>query len=140
MFPELDKISLRIRFKKLRGSLAEYDDRSRRIDIDPRPFQRDATNLLPSVLGHETMHAVQHIDRSVPYGERSCDIFTLARLPDNFFPTVRDFYVKVPQRVLSHPSLIRETAKKAIAMRAAGTRRYIIWFEKELRKISLMQN
>src|SRR2546425_110491 len=72
LFPELESVSLRISVKKLRGSVAEYDHRSLRIDIDPRHFERDTNNLLPSVLAHETMHAVQHIDRSIPFGERSC--------------------------------------------------------------------
>ena len=137
LFPELEGVSLRIRMKKLRGSVAEYDHRSLRIDIDPRHFEQDANNLLPSVLAHETMHAVQHIDRRVPYGERSCDVYTLARLPDEFFPRIKDFYVKVPQKVLSRqPGLIRETANKAIQLRAMGMRNYIVWFEKELEKIS----
>lgn len=38
---------------------------------------------LPSryVIGHELMHLVQSKDGSIPFTERSCDIFTLARLP-----------------------------------------------------------
>ena len=70
LFPELSDIILRVRMKKLRRAIAEYDHRALRIDIDPRPFNPDHQNLLPSVLAHETMHAVQHFDRTIPYGER----------------------------------------------------------------------
>jgi len=136
LFPELSDVTLRIRMKRLRRAIAEYDHRSLRIDIDPRPFNPDHQNLLPSVLAHETMHAVQHFDRTVPYGERSCDIFMLARLPSNMYPKNRDFYVKVPQRVMSSPERIRETAKKALELRAKGMRNYIVWFETELKTIA----
>jgi hypothetical protein len=137
MFPELGGISLRIRMKRLRRALAEYDYRSLRIDIDPSKFEPDPYNLLPSVLSHETMHALQHIDRTIPYGERSCDLYTLARLPDEMFPRTRDFYVKVPQKILSlRPDLIRITAKEALDNRSKGVRNYIVWFENKLRRIS----
>jgi len=136
LFPELSDVTLRIRMKRLRRAIAEYDHRTLRIDIDPRPFNPDHQNLLPSVLAHETMHAVQHFDRTVPYGERSCDIFMLARLPSNMYPKNRDFYVKVPQRVMSSPERIRETAKKALELRAKGMRNYIVWFETELKTIA----
>jgi len=136
LFPELSDVTLRIRMKRLRRAIAEYDHRSLRIDIDPRPFNPDHQNLLPSVLAHETMHAVQHFDRTVPYGERSCDIFMLARLQSNMYPKNRDFYVKVPQRVMSSPERIAETAKKALELRAKGMRNYIVWFETELETIA----
>src|ERR1039458_4386353 len=132
LFPELNDVTLRIRMKKLRKAIAEYDHRTLRIDIDPRPFNPDHQNLLPSVLAHETMHAVQHFDRTIPYGERSCDIFMLARLPTTLYPKNRDFYVKISQRVVSSPERIRETARKALELRAKGMRNYIVWFETEL--------
>ncbi|HXQ93221.1 MAG TPA: hypothetical protein VN739_09475 [Nitrososphaerales archaeon] len=123
--------------KRLRRAIAEYDYRSFRIDIDPSKFEPDPNNLLPSVLAHETMHAVQHFDRTIPYGERSCDLYTLARLPDDMFPRTRDFYVKVPQKILSQrPDLIRMTAKEALDNRSRGIRNYVVWFESELRRIS----
>jgi len=136
LFPELSDVTLRIKMKRLRRAIAEYDHRTLRIDIDPRPFNPDHQNLLPSILTHETVHAVQHFDRTVPYRERSCDIFMLARLPSNMYPKNRDFYVKVPQRVMSSPERIRETAKKALELRAKGMRNYIVWFETELETIA----
>jgi hypothetical protein len=137
MFPELDGVSLQVRTKRLRGTIAQYDSRSNRIDIDPTSFEPDSNNLLPSVLARETMHALQNFDRSIPYGERSCDIYTLARLPDGMFPRTRDFYVKVPQKILSaNPAIIRTTAVQALERRSNGVRNYIIWFEDELRRVS----
>jgi hypothetical protein len=135
LFPELDQVTLRVRMKKLRKAVAEFDYRYRRIDIDPRPFDPDKNNLLPSVIAHETTHALQHADRHVPYGERSCDVYMLARLPANLYPKKRDFYVEVPQEILfSSPERIIQTARKAIDLREKGLKNYIVWFEKELRK------
>ncbi|MGI0091625.1 MAG: hypothetical protein ACREBS_07950 [Nitrososphaerales archaeon] len=134
LFPELRSTTLRIRMKRLRRAIAEYDYRALRIDIDPSRFEPDKDNLLPSVLAHETMHAVQHLERSVPFGERSCDVFMLARLPPELYPKTRDFYVKVPQRILSyHPELIKEIAREALKKRERGIRNYIVWFESELK-------
>ena len=135
LYPELAQIMLRIRMKRLRRAVAEYDHRSFRINIDPRPFDPDENMLLPSVVAHETTHALQHVDRSVPYGERSCDIYMLARLPVNLYPRQRDFYVKVPQKILSSsPDKIIQTAKRAIELRKSGLHNYIVWFESELRR------
>lgn len=133
LFPELSDVTLRVRMKKMRSAIGEYDYRTRRISIDPRPFEPDHNNILPSVLAHETMHAVQHIDRTVPYGERSCDIFMLARLPTSLYPKNRDFYVKIPKNVISSPERIMQTAKRALELRDRGLRNYIMWFESELK-------
>ena len=138
LYPELDQVILRIRMKKLRRSLAEYDHRSLKINIDPRSFDPDEDLLLPSVVAHETTHALQHIDRSIPYGEKSCDVYMLSRLPVYLYPRRRDLYVKVPQKVLSSsPNKIIQTAKRAIELRQSGLRKYIVWFESELRKASV---
>ena len=133
IFPELD-LKLRLRIKKLNNAIASYDHRAMRIDIDSRPFAPDRNYMLPSVLAHETMHALQYVDRRIPHGERSCDLYMLARLPIKFYPREREFYVNVPQRVLSkNPEMIKLAAKKAIELRNSGTRNYIVWFENELR-------
>jgi hypothetical protein len=135
IFPELSDVTLRVRMKRLRRAIAEYDSRTLRIDVDPRQFEPDPYNILPSVLAHETMHAVQHFDRTVPYGERSCDVFMLARLPSELYPKNRDFYVKVPTAVMS-PEKIAQTARKALELREKGKRNYIVWFETELRALA----
>ena len=83
------------------------------------------------------MHAVQHIDRKFPYGARSCDLFTLARLPSVLYPVAKYFYVKVPENLLSlFPERIRQTAQRAIELREHGLRRYIKWFEDQLEEFS----
>ena len=60
----------------------------------------------------------------------------LARLPTNLYPKNRDFYVKIPLRVMSSPERISETARKALELREKGMRNYIVWFETELRTIA----
>jgi hypothetical protein len=82
------------------------------------------------------MHAVQYIDRKVPYGERSCDVFMLARLPSSLYPRNRDFYVKIPKRIIPFPERIAQTARKALELRETGMRNYIVWFETELKTLA----
>lgn len=135
IFPELNGATLTIRNKKSSWHVASYEWRIGRIEMNFEYFERDRDNTLPFVIAHETMHAVQYVTRSVPQGERACDIFTLARLPETLLPRKKAFYVKVPKRVLlSNPSRIRETAQNALAMRSRGLRRYIVWFETELKR------
>ncbi len=137
IFPELDGVALRVRMKRLRRAVAEYDHRTLRIDIDPYHFEPDKKNRLPLVLAHETMHAVQYIDRKFPLGERACDLIMMARLPVEFYPRCMDFYLKIPESLLLLRSQdIKQSALKAINLREAGFRNYIVWFEDELRKIS----
>ncbi len=136
LFPELSDVTLRIRMKKLAEQLQNTT-----IDLLGLTLTRDRSILITKTFSllssaHETMHAVQHFDRTVPYGERSCDIFMLARLPTNLYPKNRDFYVKVPQRVMSSPERIAKTAKKALELRQRGMRNYIVWFETELKTIA----
>ena len=134
IFPELEGVTLSILDKRSSWHVASYEWRRCRIEMNFTFFERDRDNTLPFVLAHETMHAVQWMTRSVPHGERACDLFTLARLPVELFPKKKAFYVKVPKSVLLFdPSRIKDTAKKAIDLRSKRLRRYIVWFEKELR-------
>ncbi len=132
IFPELKGVTLKIANSRSSWHVASYEWRSGRIEMQFRYFEKDQSNTLPFVLAHETMHAVQWMRRSVPHGERSCDVFTLARLPIELFPKKKAFYVKIPQRLLSDPSMIRDLANQAISRRRNGLRRYITWFENEL--------
>jgi hypothetical protein len=95
---------------------------------------------LPSryVIGHELMHLVQSKDGSIPFTERSCDIFTLARLPAELLdhPPI---YLRMPRKVRelwSDPAVHAELAEAAhlLAIEAIITRkensRYLSWWEK----------
>ncbi len=132
IFPELKGVTLKIANSRSSYHVASYEWRSGKIEMQFRFFERDMSNTLPFVLAHETMHAVQWMRRTVPHGEKSCDVFTLARLPIELFPREKAFYVKIPKRLLSDPAKIRNAARRAISLRQEGLRRYITWFENEL--------
>jgi hypothetical protein len=90
------------------------------------------------VMGHELMHIVQSKDESLPRTERSCDIFTLARLPADLIdhPPI---YLRMPRAAKerwSDPSMRPALAEAAhlLAIEALLIReenpRYISWWEK----------
>jgi hypothetical protein len=94
-------------------------------------------NVSNYVIGHEFTHLLQGMGK-VPAGERSCDVFTLARSIE--FCDQGPNYLKIPKRLLDEKGFIRkelrglvhETAKAAVLRRKAGKRRYISWFENSL--------
>lgn len=90
------------------------------------------------VLAHELMHIVTSKADSLPGTERSCDIFTLARLPPAFIDRP-PIYLKVPKRVKEVWSEKRYNhalteAAHLLAIEAIVTRkknpRYISWWER----------
>ncbi|UCF08632.1 MAG: hypothetical protein JSW28_02785 [Thermoplasmata archaeon] len=101
-------------------------------------------NVSYYVMGHELTHLLQGMGR-VPSGERSCDLYTLAREVE--FCDESPNYIKVPKRLLDGDGFIRrefrgmvhETAKTAINLKAQGKRRYIAWFEKTLEDICMVE-
>ena len=90
-----------------------------------------------NTVGHELMHLVQGLG-SVPSGERSCDVYTLARSVK--FCDSKPYYLKVPRAFIGEDRAIRPSlrivlhmvAKEAVGRRELGERNYITWFEKEL--------
>ena len=97
-------------------------------------------NVSYYVMGHELTHLLQGSGH-VPKGERSCDLFTLARRVE--FCDEAPNYIKVPRRLLDDKGYIRkefrgmvhETAKASLVRRKMGRKNYITWFEKELSDI-----
>lgn len=90
-----------------------------------------------NTVGHELMHLVQGLG-TVPSGERSCDVYTLARSIK--FCDSKPYYLNVPRAFLGEERTVRPSlrtvlhmvAKEAVTRRELGERNYIIWFEKEL--------
>jgi hypothetical protein len=92
-------------------------------------------------IAHEMVHLLQKRDLDIPQGERSCDVFSLARhwtLND-----VNPSYVKIPATLLTPDASIRpegarlvhRVAADAVARRRAGLRNYISYFESRLREL-----
>ena len=90
-------------------------------------------------IAHELVHLLQRTGGRIPHGERSCDVFSLARhwtLND-----VAPSYVKIPPRLVGADGtlppaaarVVYETAFEALELRRKGLRRYIAWFESRLR-------
>lgn len=134
IFPELTGETLTIHNTNSSHHVASYEWHRGIIEVNFNFFENDRDNTLPFVLAHETTHAVQWKKRTIPLGERSCDIFTLARLPTNLYPKKKAFYVKIQKKVLlTDPERIQKTAKRAIELREMGMRKYIFWFENEIK-------
>jgi len=114
------------------------DDGSTREKISFPPLGRKGVPTC-YVIGHELMHIVQAKGDSLPATERSCDLFTLARLP----PCLIDhppIYLRLPydarrcwpgsSSVSSLANLAHELAIEAVIIREENPR-YIRWWEKE---------
>jgi hypothetical protein len=91
-------------------------------------------------LAHEFVHLLQG-KRGIPAGEKSCDVFALAR-----HWTLNDsapYYLRVPGECLTEEGRIRpgsaklvfDVARSAVGMRKAGMRNYIAYFEKTLERL-----
>ena len=128
-FPELDGCTVRIGLAQKRGILGWGSLDPERPGIWVRPRRLDHFTI-----AHEFTHLLQAREL-VPRGERSCDLWALARTPH-----VVDHapgYLKIPQRLRrgrlapSDAQTLCDLAREAIAARAAGQRRYLAWFERE---------
>jgi hypothetical protein len=124
-FPELDDLGLKIGLTRTAAGLAELQ--GDRLWLNPN-------RLSLHTIAHELVHLLQGRGL-VPHGERSCDLFALARevtLVDSL-----PFYLKVPtalgdQRGWLKPGVapaLHRLAVEAAARRAGGERRYLRWFE-----------
>lgn len=89
-------------------------------------------------IAHELTHMVQHHLRTIPYGERSCDLWTLARSPAlNSTPPC---YLHLPPGLRrgwdrTSARYCHDLASMAIVERRNGRRQYIKWFEARLDEI-----
>jgi hypothetical protein len=85
-------------------------------------------------IAHELTHLLQGRGL-VPRGERSCDLFALAR--DATLVDALPYYLKVPRTLADHhgwlkpgaAALLHELAVEAKTRRMSGERRYLRWFE-----------
>ena len=96
------------------------------------------------IIGHELMHIVQaKKSRSMPGTERSCDIYTLARLPPRFIDHL-PVYLKTPWKVRLHWSnervrnmasdIMHDLAIEAVIFRKENPK-YISWWENQFNEV-----
>lgn len=135
-FPELEELTVKV------GTTVNVDGKADSIN---HAIYFKSRNVSFYVMGHELTHLLQGSGK-VPKGERSCDIYTLAR--EVKFCDEAPSYLKIPKRMLDDNGFIQEryrilvhyTAKRAINMRGSGKRRYISLFEKELEEGAIKEN
>jgi hypothetical protein len=127
-FSELDGLSLRVGLTRRAAGLATLEGNT--LWLNP-------SRLALHTIAHELTHLLQG-RALVPQGERSCDLFALARDPS--LVDIMPYYLKLPRGLADRSGWLRagagrllcELAREAIALRAQGHRRYIAWFEKEV--------
>lgn len=130
-FPELDGCSVRVGLALKRGVLGWGSLDPERPGIWVRPRRTEYFTI-----AHEFTHLLQAREL-VPRGERACDLFALARSP--LLIDAAPGYLKMPRalRRRSGPtpaeaSMLWNAARRAIAARDAGDRRYLLHFEHEV--------
>lgn len=127
-FPELDGQTIRVGLTRAATGLAVPGGDELWINPSQTSYHS---------LAHEFVHLLQG-KHDIPTGEKSCDVFALAR-----HWTLNDsppFYVRLPVEFRTsggkirpeYARLICATARRAVEMRKAGTRNYISYFEKTL--------
>jgi hypothetical protein len=135
-FPELHGETIQVGVT--RGAEGRAVVGAPRIWLNPR-------GLSYQTIAHELIHVLQGRD-GIPSGERSADIFAVAR--DHTVVDIRPAYLKLPSTAFDAQrrplpgvaQVLTEAARDAIERRAKGHRRYINWFEKEASRRLIMES
>jgi hypothetical protein len=127
-FPEIESVTVRVGLTKRRNVLGLASmGKDPMIWIRPRRIYRCA-------IAHELVHLLQARDL-VPGGEKTCDLYALARSPEVI--DVAPFYLKVPKRFhdATHHRRVSKDAARALhalaveALEGRTARSAIHWFE-----------
>ena len=127
-FPELDGIPIRVGLTRAAAGFAARDEFT--VWMNP-------SGLTLHTVAHELTHLLQNLGQ-VPRGEKSADLFALARhrtLVDEmpcYLRVPRSMGSAWPHRREEIERLLHRTAKDAAVQRDAGHRTYLRWFEDEL--------
>jgi hypothetical protein len=129
-FPELDGTTIRVGIAKRRGVLGWGS-------LDP---EHPGIWVRPRLLHHFTIaHELTHLLQArglVPRGERACDLWALARSP--LIVDSAPGYLRLPRGMRTHrleawqSTLLSDAARRAVAARLSGDRRYLQRFEREI--------
>ncbi len=131
-FPELERTTVRVGMALKRGILGWGSLDPERPGVWVRPRRLEYFTV-----AHEFTHLLQ-ARALVPRGERACDLWALARSP--LVIDAPPGYLRVPRalrrrgrKIEPHEaSFLCEAARRAIAAREAGDRRYLAHFEHEI--------
>ena len=128
-FPELQGVTVHVGLAQKRGVLGWGSMDPERPGVWVRPRRLDYFTI-----AHEFTHLMQ-ARRLVPRGERACDLWALARSP--LVVDCWPGYLRLPRSLRRYrlgpreAALLCEAARRAIAAREAGDRRYLQNFERE---------
>ncbi|HZY69429.1 MAG TPA: hypothetical protein VFF67_00415 [Thermoplasmata archaeon] len=132
-FTELDGTTIRV---DLLGPASRADGMAFPEQRPPRiafPRRMVGAPELGGVIAHELTHLLQRPRGPYPNGERACDLFSLARCGTRF--PAAPSYLRVPPGTRDHwthwAPLATVLARRAVAERDGGVRRYIRWWEGE---------
>ena len=134
-FPELEGLEFELDLLPSSSWLLGLADGGRtvpRVRIRPaRPTNPTLTYTIP----HELTHLLQRPLRTVPQGERSCDLFAMARAGDRFRVAPR--YLTIPRSArlawTGWAAIAADLAREAVQRRSRGERTYIAWWEAAFR-------
>lgn len=133
-FPELADGTVRVGLAQKRGVLGWGSLDPERPGVWVRPRR-----LSYFTIAHEFTHLLQ-ARRLVPGGERACDLWALARSP--LLNDAPPGYLRLPGSLRHRrrldpelATLLCQAARRAIAARAQGERRYLLLFEREAREV-----
>ena len=130
-FPELEGCTVRVGLARKRGVLGwgSLDPEQPGVWVRPRRLEY-------FTIAHEFTHFLQ-ARRLVPAGERPCDLWALARSP--LLIDGPPCYLRLPRALRqrrrldpAEAALLCRAAREAIASRAAGERRYLARFERNV--------
>jgi hypothetical protein len=130
-FPELENMTIHVGLAQKRGVLGWGSLDPDRPGIWVRPRRLDYFTV-----AHEFTHLLQ-ARGLVPRGERSCDLWALARSP--LLNDSAPGYLSMPRALrtrealdLRDGSLLNDAARRAIEARERGDRRYLLGFERAI--------
>jgi hypothetical protein len=127
-FPELDGLTLKVGLTRTAAGLAAREEPW--IWVNPRKLSRHT-------IAHELVHLLQARD-FVPSGEKSADLFALARHPHlvddlpYYLRLPRSFRMAVAGQPESAATMLYRLACDSLVQREAGHRHYLRWFERTL--------
>jgi len=133
-FPELAEVTIHVGLAQKRGVLGWGSLDPERPGVWVRPRR-----LYLFTIAHEFTHLLQARDL-VPRGERQCDLFALARTPllidhpPSYLRLPRSFRCASPTP--EQAQQLCDAARRALAAREAGDRRYLLRFERELAELA----
>lgn len=128
-FPELDGETIKVGLTRAASGMAVPGGN----EIWLNPFR-----VSYHTIAHELVHLLQCRELGIPQGEKSCDVFSMARhwtlndVPSSYVTIPLDLIDSEGMLTSRAAKLVYHVAARALELRESGKRRYIAFFESEL--------